>query len=151
MTAVNYRRRSSDSRYRGTPRCTGDRICRSNHSTRHFSLGHFSHGTLIIVVSATLLSFMLFEILIRYAFHSVDFNFNIAAVWQSIWNFVYGLLVDLHAMNRETRTSVQLFMANMTLEMLGFLMLNQDFFIVEFAVAIPTPRFTLLLLFSSHD
>jgi len=41
-------------------------------------------------------------------------------------------------------------MANMTLKMLGFLVLNQDFLIIKLTIAIPTPRFTLLLLFTSH-
>jgi len=41
-------------------------------------------------------------------------------------------------------------MANVTLEMLGFLMLNKNFLVIELTIAIPTPWFTLLLLFASH-
>ncbi len=40
-------------------------------------------------------------------------------------------------MDRQTRSSVELFVANVTFEMFRFLMLDQDLFFVELPVAIP--------------
>lgn len=42
-------------------------------------------------------------------------------------------------------------MANVTFKMLGFLMLNEDFLVVKLTITVPTPGFTLLLLFTTHD
>lgn len=38
----------------------------------------------------------------------------------------------------------------MALKMLGFLMLNQNLFVIKLSVTIPTPRLTLLLLLPAH-
>jgi len=54
-------------------------------------------------------------------------------------------------MNGEARPSVKFLVANVTLEMLGLLMLDQNLLVVEFSVAVPAPRLTLLLLLSSHS
>ena len=103
-----------------------------------FSLGDLGHGPIVIVVAdGPPLGFVVFEILIWNTFHAVDFYFNIASIGQSIGNFVNCLFMHLHTMYRETRTSIQFFMANMTLKMLGFLVLNQDFLIIKLTIAIP--------------
>ena len=44
-------------------------------------------------------------------------------------------------MDRQSRARVELLVANVTLEVLGFLVLNQDLFIVKFPVAIPAEKF----------
>lgn len=41
-------------------------------------------------------------------------------------------------------------MTNVTLEMLGFLMLNQNLLVIKLSVTIPTPWLTLLLLLPAH-
>ena len=64
---------------------------------------------------------------------------------------VYRLLVDLHAVDREARARVELLVANVTFEVLGFLVLNQDLFIVKFPVAIPAEKFAFLKMFSRND
>lgn len=53
-------------------------------------------------------------------------------------------------MNSQARASVQLFVANVTLKMLCFLMLNEDLLVIKVSIAIPAPWLHLLLLFSSH-
>lgn len=43
----------------------------------------------------------------------------------------------LHTMYSQTRSSVQLFMTNVALEVFRLLMLNEYFFIIEVSVAVP--------------
>ena len=50
-------------------------------------------------------------------------------------------------MDRESRARVELLMANVTLEVLRFLVLDQDLFVVKLPVAIPVGN----LLFSSRE
>lgn len=55
-------------------------------------------------------------------------------------------------MYSEARGSVELFVANMTLEMLGFLVKNEYLFIVKFTVAIPVilRQGQIQILFNAH-
>lgn len=48
-----------------------------------------------------------------------------------------GKATYLHAMDSQTRTSVQLLVANVALKMLCLLMLNEDLFIVKVPVTVP--------------
>lgn len=94
---------------------------------------------------------MILEILVGNALHAVDFNFNVSPGGQRIGHLVNSLFVHLHAMYGQSGTRVQLFVANVTLEVFRLLVLNQNLFVVELAVTVPTPRFTLLLLLPPHD
>jgi hypothetical protein len=58
--------------------------------------------------------------------------------------------VNLHAVNGQARTRVQLLVADVTLKVFGLLMLNQDLFVVKLSIAVPAPGLHLLLLFSTH-
>lgn len=60
---------------------------------------------------------------------------------------IYRLLVDLHAVDRESRPRVELLVANVALEVLRFLMLDQDLFVVKLPVAVPAGN----ALLSSRD
>ena len=56
----------------------------------------------------------------------------------------------LHTVYHQTWSSVELFVANMTLKVPRLLVLNQNFFIIKLTVAIPAPRLQRLLLLSTH-
>ena len=43
----------------------------------------------------------------------------------------------LHAMNRQAWSGVQFLMANMTLKMFCFLVLDQNLFVIKFSIAVP--------------
>jgi hypothetical protein len=45
--------------------------------------------------------------------------------------------VNLHAVDGQSRTSVQLLVTDVTFKVFGFLVLNQNFLVIEFSVAIP--------------
>ena len=116
---------------------------------------------------------MISQIRFRDALHSINLNLNVAPVGQWIWNSIKGLLVDLkkdknerekahsnlvklqpsyylHAMNGKAGTSVELFVTNMTFEMLRFLMLQQYLLIIKVPITIPAPGLRRLLLFTAH-
>lgn len=60
-----------------------------------------------------------------------------------------GFLVDLKDMNGHATSSGELLVADMTFEVLGFLVLNQYLFVIKFSVAVIAPhlrRNPLLLL-----
>ena len=60
--------------------------------------------------------------------------------------------MNLDTMHFESRPRVKLFVTKRTFEVLGPLMLNENFIVVELSVAVPAPRFNWLLLFlSAHD
>ena len=54
--------------------------------------------------------------------------------------------MDLRHMNDHSSNSVELLMAMITFEVFRLLVIDQDFFIIELSIAIPTPRLQLLLL-----
>jgi hypothetical protein len=80
---------------------------------------------------------VIFHVLIRDSFHAIDLYFDVASGGNRIGNLVYCLFVNLHTVDGQTRSRVQFFVANMTLEMFRLLMLDQDFFIVKDPVAVP--------------
>ena len=80
---------------------------------------------------------MIFQVLIRNSFHAIDLYFDVASSGNRIGNLVYRLLVNLHAVDGQARACIQFCVANVTLEMLGFLVLNQYLFIVKYSVAVP--------------
>ena len=57
---------------------------------------------------------------------------------------IYRLLMDLHAVDRESRARVELLVANVTLEVLRFLVLDQDLFVVKLPVAVPAENWLIL-------
>ena len=77
------------------------------------------------------------EVGVRNALHPVYLDLDIPPVRQRVGHLVYRLLVDLHAVDGEAGAGVELLVANVTLEMFGFLVLNQNLFIIELPVAIP--------------
>lgn len=83
---------------------------------------------------------MRLQVFYRNPFHSIYLNFHIRAALYGVVHSSYGLLVYLHAMDGQARSSEQLFMAYMAFEVLGLLMLNKNFFIIKDAVTIPAPR-----------
>jgi hypothetical protein len=48
--------------------------------------------------------------------------------------------VNLHAVNGQARTRVQLLVADVTLKVFGLLMLNQDLFVVKLSIAVPEEK-----------
>ena len=72
------------------------------------------------------------------ALHAIDFDFYVASVWQRVRHLVNCLLVNLHAMDGKAWAGVKLLVTYVALEMLGFLMLYEDLFVVEFAIAVPS-------------
>jgi hypothetical protein len=61
----------------------------------------------------------------------------IEAAIDIVENILGGVFfVDLKNMNRHAASSGKLLMTNMTLKVLGFLMLNQDLLVIEFMIAV---------------
>lgn len=54
-------------------------------------------------------------------------------------------------MDGEPGAGVQLLMTDVALEVFGFLMLDENLFIIEISVTVPTPRLHLLFLLPAHD
>lgn len=76
-------------------------------------------------------------VLLRNAFHAVDLYFYVVPPCDGIGNFRDYLFVHLRAVDGEPWGSVQLLVADMTLEMLGFLMKGQNLLVVKVTIAIP--------------
>ena len=83
------------------------------------------------------LSLVFFHVLLRNALHAVDLDLDVAAGGNRVGDLVDGFFVDLHAVDREAGACVQLLVADVTFEVLGFLVLDEDLFVVEFSVAVP--------------
>lgn len=86
----------------------------------------------------------------RNAFHAIHFDFNRLSIGQSIRNLINILLMDLHAVNGEARTGIELLVAQRAFEMFRLLVLNEDLLVIEVAIAIPAPWLRCLLLLSAH-
>ena len=71
------------------------------------------------------------------ALHAVDLDLDVAPRGQGVGHFVDGLLVHLHAVDGEAGAGVELLVADVALEVLGLLVLDQDLLVVELAVAVP--------------
>ena len=93
---------------------------------------------------------MSLEISVRDALHTIDLYLYVASVGLGVGHLVNGLLVDLHAVYRESRSSVQFLVTDVTLEVLGFLMLNQNLLIIELSVTIPRICITLVSSYNPH-
>jgi hypothetical protein len=83
------------------------------------------------------LPLVVFHVLLRDPFHSVDLDLYVSAGRDRVRDFVDRLLVDLHAVDGQTRPRVQLFVTDMALEVLRLLMLDQNLLVVELAIAVP--------------
>ncbi len=82
-------------------------------------------------------SFVLPGVLWRNALHAVDLDLDAAAVRHRVGHLVDRLLVHLHAVNGQTGARVKLLMAYMALEMLRFLMLDENLLVVELTITVP--------------
>ena len=71
--------------------------------------------------------------------HSVYFNVSRFSARFCIRNLGDGLLVNLKNVDGHTTGGGELLVADMALEVLGFLVLHQDLLVIEFPVAIVTP------------
>lgn len=80
---------------------------------------------------------MFFHVLLRNALHAVDLDLDVAAGGNRIGDLVDGFFVDLHAMDREAGAGVQLLVTDVTFEVLGLLVLDENLFVVELSVAVP--------------
>lgn len=80
---------------------------------------------------------MISEILRGDAFHPVDFDLDVPPVGHGVGHLVDGFFVDLHTVDAEPRPGIQLLVTHVTFEMLGLLVLDQDFLVVKLPVAIP--------------
>ena len=83
---------------------------------------------------------MSLEISVRDALHTIDLYLYVASVGLGVGHLVNGLLVDLHAVYGQPGARVQFLVTNMTFEVFGFLMLNQNFLIIKLTVAVPRIR-----------
>lgn len=82
---------------------------------------------------------MFFEVLFGYAFHAIDLNVNIVSIGNRVRYLIDRLFVNLHTVDGQTRPGIQLFVADVTLEVFGLLVLNQNLLVIELAIAIPVP------------
>ena len=96
-----------------------------------------SLGTRLVIILVVLGILVRFEVGVRDPLHAVDLNLDVSSVWKGVGHLVDGLFMDLHAVDGEAWPSVKLLVADMTFEVFRFLMLNQDFLVVKFSVAIP--------------
>ena len=93
-----------------------------------------------VAALTSFLSFVIFHVLIWNSFHAVDFNFDVSPRWDRVGDFVDRLLVDLHAVDGQARTRVQLLVADVALEVFRLLMLNQDLLVIKLSIAIPSKK-----------
>lgn len=77
------------------------------------------------------------EILLWNALHPIDFDLDVTSVGQRVGHLVDSVFMDLHAMDRETRSRVQFLVADVALKVLGLLVLDEDFLVIKLSVAVP--------------
>lgn len=80
---------------------------------------------------------MLAQIVRRDAIHTKNLDLDVRSIWERVGYLVYRLLVHLHAVDRQSGPGVQFLVANVAFEVLGLLVLDEDFLVVEFTVAVP--------------
>ncbi len=85
------------------------------------------------------------EVLRRDALHPVDLDLDVPPPRHRVGHLVYGLLVHLHAVDGQPGSGVQLLVADVALEVLGLLVLDQDLLVVKLPVAVPGERGKKLL------
>ena len=83
------------------------------------------------------LPFVFLDVGVWNAFHPVDLYLDVAPIGQRVGHFVDGVFVDLHTVDRQARARIQLLVTNVTFEMLGLLVLDQNLLVVKLTVAIP--------------
>lgn len=93
---------------------------------------------------------MILEVLLGNAFHSIHLHCRVIACRNGIRNLLQWFLMNLHAVDGEARACVEASVADVALEVFRLLVLDQDLLIVKLSVAVPTPWFHRLLLFTSH-
>ena len=71
------------------------------------------------------------------AFHAVYLQFYVVSSGDGVGNFRHYLLVHLGTVDGESRSRIQLLVADMTLEVFGFLMKGEHFLVVKIAITIP--------------
>lgn len=89
---------------------------------------------------------MFTDVVLWNPFHPIDFDVHRVSVRQSIRNPVNRLLMHLHAVDRQSGPRVQLFVTYVTLEVLRFLVLDQDLLVVKLPVTVPEDDIMLLRL-----
>ena len=90
-------------------------------------------------------------VLFRNTFHPINLYLNIVSAWKSIWNTVDYLLVNLGAVDCQTRGRVQLLVANVALEVLGFLMVYENLLIIKLPIAVPGEVSRLVPIRAHHN
>lgn len=141
---VHHHRRLRCTRNTATTTTTGsswsrNRPCHSTHLPQLHCLVLLRRWLVVFRVRlvAVLLSLVLPNVVRWDALHAVDFDVNVGAIGQRVGHLVDGLLVHLHAVDGESRASVQFLMADVAFEVLRLLVLHQDLVVVELAVAVP--------------
>ena len=71
------------------------------------------------------------------AFHAVYLQFYVVPSGDGVGNFRHYLLVHLGTVDGESGSRIQLLVADMTFEVLGFLMKSEYFLVVKIAITIP--------------
>ena len=74
------------------------------------------------------------------AHHAEDFRLDILAAFDGVVDGSKGLLVHLLQVNLQTTRGVEATVALVALEVLGFLVGDEDFLVVEVALAVVAPR-----------
>lgn len=83
---------------------------------------------------------MFFDVCVGNAFHAIDLDVDVVSIGQCVRDLIDGLFVNLHAMDGQTGSGVQLLVANVTLEVLCLLVLDQYLLVIELAVAVPVTQ-----------
>lgn len=86
----------------------------------------------------------------RNTLHAVNLYLDIVTTRQRVRHLVHFLLVHLHAVYSKPRAGIHPLVTDVTLKMLGLLMLAQNLLIVELTVAVPAPGLHRLLLLATH-
>merc|ERR1719500_1032525 len=104
----------------------------------------------LVVIGLPARWFVCFQVSVRDSLHPIDFDLYVAPRRLRVRHLVYSFLVHLHAVYTEPRSCVKVLVANVALEVLRLLMLDQNLLIVKLPIAVPAPRLGLLLLFPPH-
>jgi hypothetical protein len=80
------------------------------------------------------------EELVWDAHHAEDFGLNVLATFDGVVDGSEGLLVNLLQVNLQTTSGVEAAIAVVTLEVLCFLVRDEDFLVVKVALAVVAPR-----------
>lgn len=101
------------------------------------------HGLVLLRVgpgataTTILLLLVLPDVLRRNSLHAVDLDRNVGPIRQRVWHLIDRFLVHLHTVDGQPGTGVEFLVADVTLEVLGLLMLHQNLLVIEFTIAVP--------------